>query len=83
MLENIIVAALVLSAAAFTVYRVFFAPSCGCGKEDGKSCASGASCCKQSASTPKAGSSPCGSDSAQCGCGKPLQTAPEQPRDVK
>ncbi len=39
MLENILVGIILVAAAAFTVYRLFFRPSCGCGSDCG--CAKG------------------------------------------
>lgn len=35
MLENIIVGVILVAAAGFTVYRLFFRPSCGCGSDCG------------------------------------------------
>lgn len=35
MLENIIVGIILVAAAGFTVYRLFFRPSCGCGSDCG------------------------------------------------
>lgn len=42
MIENIIVGIIILAAAAFTVYRLFFRPSCGCDPSSG--CGSGCGC---------------------------------------
>ena len=83
MWEGILVAALIIIAAVYTIYRTFFAPSCGCGTGDGKSCCSSASSCTKKATGPAATASPCATPctpdtSVHCPCSKTLLTPPRQ-----
>lgn len=55
-MENIIVGIIILAAAAFAAYRLFFRPGCGCGCDCAVSC-------KQE----KQG---CCGDKSACGCGR-------------
>jgi len=59
MSETIIVGAIILVAAGYTVYRLFFKPSCGCGSD-----------CGYSSGKSKDKTKGCSKEQGSCCCGK-------------
>lgn len=69
MLENIIVGAIILAAAAFAVYRLFFRPSCGCGSDCACAGQKGKESTSEAGGTAASPGTCCG-ENGKCCCGK-------------